>query len=724
MRSASADNAPAPGPGPGSGAPAPRAGDPDSRPAGPPPRIPTPTAPSTPPTPPSTPPTAPSTPPTAPSTPPPTSSTPPTPSTPAPAPATALSPTSPTPPTPATPPPPATPSRAPGAPPDQNAQPSAPALTDAELLKQSQAETIEIFDERPDKPFDRDTEVRLTGEQLAARGAVDLGTALSLLPDVSVRDAGRGGFNIDIRGARKGAVSILIDGVLVTDPYYGTFDVSTIPITDIVQIRVSTAPQSPIDGPGGPGGVVEVLTRDAIGPQLVIARLTADTLPSLGVTATARAALADHLALRVSASGQASAQDFATPTTTTVPSGRRSATGAARLEYRDKLTRVVVDAFVDDRHYLSPPSDEDASMALLLIDRETTERVSAKVDRTEGKWQLQAQGWAHHLYRRSLNYADDGLTDATQLEDLTALRTGGMALATRPLGKEVRLAVSAGLDYNSIAVHDLVGNSVKASLTLAELAVDAQYEHETLRLDAAGGVAFPFVYGGGARPWPEGKLTGKWRPRYGSFELDATAARKGRVPSLRERFDPAIGNPALGPELIDHFELRGIEQLTDRLRVELAPFFKHSTGTVRASLDPADLGKLINLGALNYYGVDVIARAKVERRVEVGGAYDFIKVTDDALDRLPHHRAEGWVQVTPDPHLSLLGRVRYFGTSIDQTVHIPGYTLIEATATAPISKRYLAVLRCDDLANVRPETRAGYRSAGRTVFLVLQGSWD
>src|SRR6478609_5974469 len=161
-------------------------------------------------------------------------------------------------------------------------------LSDADLAKLSQGEAIEIYDERPDKPFDRDTEVRLTGEQLAARGAVDLGTALALLPDVTVRDAGRGGFNVDIRGARKGAVSVLVDGVLVTDPYYGTFDVSTIPITDIVQIRMSTTPQSPIDGPGGPGGVVEVITRDAIGSQLVIARLTGDTLPSYGVTGTAR----------------------------------------------------------------------------------------------------------------------------------------------------------------------------------------------------------------------------------------------------------------------------------------------------------------------------------------------------------------------------------------------------------------------------------------------------
>src|SRR5687767_12898006 len=140
----------------------------------------------------------------------------------------------------------------------------------------------EVFDDRPDKPFDRDTEVRLTGEQLAARGAVDLATALAMIPEITVRDAGRGGFNVDIRGGRKGAVSILIDGVAVNDPYYGTFDVSTIPITDIVQIRVSTTPKSPIDGPGGPGGVIEVLTRDAIGPQVVVARVLGDSLPTFG----------------------------------------------------------------------------------------------------------------------------------------------------------------------------------------------------------------------------------------------------------------------------------------------------------------------------------------------------------------------------------------------------------------------------------------------------------
>ncbi len=286
---------------------------------------------------------------------------------------------------------------------DETTAPAAP-LTDQQLLEQSLAETVEIYDERPDKPFDRDTEVRLTGEQLAARGATDLGTALALLPDVTVRDAGRGGFNIDIRGGRKGEVAILIDGVPITDPYIGTFDVSTIPITDIVQIRVSTTPQSPIDGPNGSGGVVEVLTRDAIGPQIVIARLAMDTLPTFGMSGTARAALSEHTALRISMTGLMGAHDYNIDGVQSVGQDRHQATGAARFEYRDGDRRLVVDGFIDNRHYLQDPGDVPSTYT--LTDAESSQRLSAKLDDKYGKLQIQAEGWIHYLERRTTSFSD------------------------------------------------------------------------------------------------------------------------------------------------------------------------------------------------------------------------------------------------------------------------------------------------------------------------------
>lgn len=608
----------------------------------------------------------------------------------------------------------------------QSAPPAAdppPTLTDDELAAIAAGDVIEIFDERPDKPFDRDTEVRLTGEQLAARGATDLATALALIPEVTVRDAGRGGFNVDIRGARKGAVSVLIDGVLVSDPYYGTFDVSTVPVTDIVQIRVSTTPQSPIDGPGGPGGVIEVLTRDGIGPQLVIARLTADSLPTIGMTGMARVAISKRLGLRLSGSGLAGARDLELPGDAAIGESRRASTGAGRLEYRAGTLRVAADGFLDDRHYVSPPSDTSRS-SILLIDRETSARGSLRVDDKLGKLQLQGTYYGAYLHRRSRFFLDPSLTNEQQAENLSALRSGGSVLATRPVTKELRWAASASIDHEKALVFNQARDWVRGSVTMLELAGDAQYERGKLRLDGAAGLAAAF--GVGARPWPEGKLVARYQARP-DLELSATTGYKGRVPSLRERFDAATGNPKIGPEKVMHAELRAVATRS-RLRFELSPFARHTTGTIRVSALPADQGKVVNLGTVNFWGVDAQVRGQVHERLELGGSYSYVKAHsadtgDDPIDRLPHHRFDAWARGTLGPRFAGLVRVHYFGSAIDRTMTVTGYTLLEATLTAQLTPGYLAVLRVDDALDVRPETRAGYHTAGRVVSLVVQGTW-
>jgi outer membrane receptor protein involved in Fe transport len=188
----------------------------------------------------------------------------------------------------------------------------------------AQAEVIEIWDERPDKPFDRDTQPRQDARELARRGATDVAAAIAYLPDVVIREAGRGGRQIDMRGARRSAVKILIDGVAIDDPYFGNFDLSSLPTTDLAQVRVSTAPASPIDGPGGPGGVVELHTADAIGPAALLARATATTARAGVAAVTGRHALGAHTALRVSATGELGA------TCLRHPGRRRRRRGAPR----------------------------------------------------------------------------------------------------------------------------------------------------------------------------------------------------------------------------------------------------------------------------------------------------------------------------------------------------------------------------------------------------------
>lgn len=589
------------------------------------------------------------------------------------------------------------------------------------------AEIIELWDERPDKPFDRDTEVRLTGEELARRGAVDLATALALLPDVTVRDVGRGGWNIDIRGARKGAVRILVDGVSVSDPYYGTFDVSTLPITDIEQIRVSTTPASPIDGPGGPGGVIEVHTRDAIGARGIVARLITDTLPTFGMSATGRTEVARDTSLRLSTSALFGRRDFELPSTASVGESRRATTGALRLEHRRGARRWVVDAFIDDRHYVPPPNEQSAN--ILVIDRETSGRAQASIDQQVGVLQLQGRLWGHGLRRRSRYFRDASFVDVATSESLAASRVGGQALATQPLGPRWRWVASLTVDHEQADVKASADGATLRSTgdaTLTEAAAGAQFERGTARVDAAVGVAAPM--GVGADPWPEAKLTARWRP-WSPLELIATLARKGRTPSLRERFDVQSGNPELGPELASHAEARALVT-AGPIDLDVAAFFKRSTGTMVA--DPMT-NRLVNLGEVDLSGVDARATARLGSRVTLGAAYGLIRDRaradsdapwrDDPLDRLPDHHAEASLQLRLPRSLALTARGRYVGSSIDRTRPVDSYTLADLTASIAIDE-WLAVVKCDDLLDAAPETRTGYHLPGRVLTLIVQGDWD
>ncbi len=620
-----------------------------------------------------------------------------------------------------------------GAPGAARAQQAPPTPTDEELVRMAEeGEAIVIWAERPDKPFDRDTEVRLTGEELAARGATDLGSALALLPDVTVRDVGRGGFNIDIRGARKGAVRILVDGVAVSDPYYGTFDVSTIPVTDIVEIRVSTSPASPIDGPGGPGGVVEVHTRDAVGARLIVGRVSSDSMPTLGASATGRAPLAEHLALRLSLSSTLGMQEYDTATSATVEERRRAATGAFRLEYRDGARRLALDGFADARRYVSPPSDELAMAFVLDIDRETTGRLSAVYDDQLGEdpsLQIQAQTWLHATSRLSRNYRDPAMSDEVNSEDLTSLRGGGMVLATKPVGPDWRWVASMHVDHERARVEDTnvttgARTVSEGDATLTEAAGGGQFERGPVRVDGAAGIAAPI--GLDASPWPEAKLAAKYEvmPR---VQVEAIGARKGRVPSLRERYEGSDGNVSLDPEMATHGEVRLTAQPVEGVDLTAAPYYRVTTGAVR--VDPDDGIGLVNLGEVRVRGVDVHARARVHETVQLGASYQYARALSDdlgadPLDRFPKHRTDAWVRTTPIVWLMGMVRARYAGRAWDRDMRTPAYVLWDASVTTTMGGDWVGVLRVDDILDAAPETRFGYHTPGRVVSLAVQGTWD
>lgn len=102
---------------------------------------------------------------------------------------------------------------------------------------------------------------RITAKQLKDMGARTLDDALRFVPGLDVRIGGAGTPRIDIHGFRTRHVLLLLDGVPIKDTYDDQFDPTTIPIDYIQEIKVSTGATSQLYGPGGNGGVINIITK-------------------------------------------------------------------------------------------------------------------------------------------------------------------------------------------------------------------------------------------------------------------------------------------------------------------------------------------------------------------------------------------------------------------------------------------------------------------------------
>ena len=193
------------------------------------------------------------------------------------------------------------------------------------------------------------------------------------------------------------------------------------------------------------------------------------------------------------------------------------------------------------------------------------------------------------------------MTKQTLLEELSAERYGAMALATAPIGKEARWAASVNVDHDS-ASDNLAKPTGKGDVTVIETAGDAQYEHRTVRLDAAVGVAIPF--GLGADPWP-GRSSSRAGGR-ASVTSSSPRPAAARV-ACRRCASASIRRTATrhsGRRSPIYAEVRAIEQVDDHLRIEAAPFYAHDRHDPRERQRHDD--DALHHGDLDVTSIDII----------------------------------------------------------------------------------------------------------------------
>lgn len=105
------------------------------------------------------------------------------------------------------------------------------------------------------------TVTEVTEEDIKARGAQTVGQALDQLPGVDVKTGGKGQSVVRIRGFDQDDVKVLIDGVPAHETYFGSLDLSLIPVDSIAKITVIKGASSVLYGANTMGGVINIITK-------------------------------------------------------------------------------------------------------------------------------------------------------------------------------------------------------------------------------------------------------------------------------------------------------------------------------------------------------------------------------------------------------------------------------------------------------------------------------
>jgi vitamin B12 transporter len=434
--------------------------------------------------------------------------------------------------------------------------------------------------------------------------------AWTLGTDVLARSAAQ--TDVAVRGSTFEQVLVLVDGVRMNDPQTGHFDWNlVVPLSEVERIEVMRGAASSLYGSDAMGGVIQIVTRRAVGAAGWPALEAGVEAGSFG-TAAIRAATGGPVgALRARVSAEASRSDGHRPgTDSRVLLGRATVEG----DVAGGPLRADVGLAARDfgaRAFYTPP---DAP----FDEYERTRAATASV-----AWRTPAAArWIVEPRLSARRHSDEFLLrrdDPDFYRNLhTSWQAGGEVVARGVAAGGV--AVSGGAEaYRDVLESTNLGDPAeRRAAAFGELAVGREgraVAHLGLRGDQHS------EYGGFVAPSLAGAV---WLAP--SLRLRASAGRSFRAPNWTERYytDPVNeGNPGLRPETAWSAEvgaeLRGGGSAVGQVEGSAAGDVVVSVGAfIREARDVIDwarpaggdpVWRAMNHGRATFRGVELDARA-------------------------------------------------------------------------------------------------------------------
>ncbi|MGB0498118.1 MAG: TonB-dependent receptor plug domain-containing protein [Rubricella sp.] len=569
----------------------------------------------------------------------------------------------------------------------------------------------------------------ITREELDAAGDARLIDILARVPGVSVANGGTGNTTIAMRGAYQQFITVLVDGVEVSDPAQSNTvaDLSTFLAGDIEQIEILRGSQSTIHGAKAIGGIISITTRRprAMGTE-VFASMEAGAFGTAELAA-GFTALGERGDLSFSARTYQT-DGFSQYTGGTEADGRTFSSLSLSGGYAISDALTLGATLFHENDYIE--YDENGADA-----DNTSDRV-----RTGGRLSLDIEApgsaWTHSLFAEG--YLSDRTEEGENGAEYEGARGHAGYIGSVDLG---RTGLVFGTEFtsesalNQTAFSD-VDDTVEVATVLGEVSVDLT---ERWLVSFGGRIDDHSIFG----QYDSLRFATSFRASE-TLRFRASAGTGYRAPSLAELLDERNGNPDLEPEESVSYDF-GVDYTRDfdtRSVALSATAFSIATdnligfGFIPADpADPDDFDRFPSVqipGETTRQGIE-LGLSIDWARSGIGFGYTLTETErpdGQQLVRVPEQEISlsGYVQATERLRLDAtaympLDMIDQDFTACDPVtfacpfVDLGGYVLLDVQARYALSDEVTARLRIENLLDEDYQNIATYATPGRSAYL-------
>lgn len=595
----------------------------------------------------------------------------------------------------------------------------------------------------------------LRGDDLRAQGVSRVVDALRFVPGAAIVESGPVGSqaSLFLRGGNSNYVRVLVDGVALNDAG-GYFDFASLSTDNLDRIEIVRGPSSVLYGSDAVTGVIQLFTRDRIGPPGV------NAAAGVGSYGTRRAELG--------VSGGSARAGFSLAGTHLATDGILAFNNRYANDVLSAMARFAPDARTDARvsarwsgtvyHFPTDYSgqvidhNQEQSDHRLILSLDAGRRIGS---RAELRVLL-----ASNEYLPRANDAPDSPADTLGYYGFfsRSVRTNRSADARLNLRLEAHRVLTLGAEVER-------DRERSTSLSLSDYgpssgSFEASRHNAGFYAQAAGDATPRVSFVVGARvdrnsefgAFPTVRASAAWRIS-SNARARVSAGNAFKAPSFFENFSTGYvrGNPDLRPEQSRGAEA-GVDAWLGQGRIAL-----RATGFLQHFRDVIDYtGSAPSPGAPNYFnvagadanGIELEAQYRGVERLTVSGSWTWTntRVTEAGFDASASAAyVKGQPLIRRAPHAVTLGISRAFarGGSVEldgvrigqrddrdftaypvRAVTMPAYVKADVSAVIPAAARVPGgmafVGRVDNLFGARYQEVAKYAAPGRTFFLGLR----